>query len=268
MDGPEEVGLMDKAKVEVNEIALLLRLKGESPFRIRAYENGGRALELLDEDLYILVQEKRLDHIKGIGKTLAQNIEELVTTGSSAYHEELKKEFPETLFDLFKVPGLGPKRVQTLYEKLGISSLGELEYACRENRLLKLPGFGEKTQQNILRGIDHLKHYQSNFLYSEAQPIAEAIVKEMLEQPGVIEAHAAGSLRRCKEIVGDIDILASSLWPVSLMDWFTSMDYVDTIIGKGETKSSVKLINGMNADLRVVSPEQYPYALPFYRGKT
>lgn len=268
MDGPEEVGLMDKAKVVevLNEIALLLRLKGESPFRIRAYENGGRALELLDEDLYILVQEKRLDHIKGIGKTLAQNIEELVTTGSSAYHEELKKEFPETLFDLFKVPGLGPKRVQTLYEKLGISSLGELEYACRENRLLKLPGFGEKTQQNILRGIDHLKHYQSNFLYSEAQPIAEAIVKEMLEQPGVIEAHAAGSLRRCKEIVGDIDILASSLWSVSLMDWFTSMDYVDTIIGKGETKSSVKLINGMNADLRVVSPEQYPYALHHFTG--
>ena len=259
---------MDRAKVAevLNEIALLLRLKGESPFRIRAYENGARAIELLEEDLYTLVQENRLGQIKGIGKTLAQGIEELVTTGSLAYHEELKGEFPEALFDLFRVPGLGPKRVQTLYEKLGITSLGELEYACRENRLLILPGFGEKTQQNILRGIDHLKHYQSRFLYSEAQPIAEAIVREMLEQPGVIEAHAAGSLRRCKEIVGDIDILASSLWPVSLMDWFTSMDYVDTITGKGDTKSSVKLKNGINADLRVVSPEQYPYALHHFTG--
>lgn len=259
---------MDKAKVVevLNEIALLLRLKGDSTFRIRAYENGARVIEFLEEDLHTVVQEKRLNQIKGIGKALEQNIEELVTTGSSAYHKELMEEFPETLFELFKVPGLGPKKVQTLYDKLGITNLGELEYACLENRLLILPGFGEKTQQNILQGIADLKHYQSNFLYSEARSIAERIVEEMLKQPGVTTAHAAGSLRRRKEIVGDIDILASSLWPVSLMDWFTSLDYVDTVTGKGETKSSVKLTNGMNADLRVVSPEQYPYALHHFTG--
>ena len=250
----------------LNEIALLLQLKGDNPFKIRAYENGARILEFLDEDLETLVQEKRLGKIKGIGQALEQKIEELVTTGRLIFYEELKQEFPETLFDLFKVPGLGPKKVRVLYDELGITTLGELEYACLENRLLILPGFGEKTQQNILKGIEGLKHYQSNFLYSEARIVADEIVMGILNQPGVTQAHVGGSLRRHKEVVKDIDILAASQWPVSLMDWFADMEDVDTIIGKGETKTSIKLKNGMNVDLRVVSPEQYPYALQHFTG--
>jgi DNA polymerase (family 10) len=259
---------MEKTKVVeiLSEISLLLQLKGENQFKVRAYENGARIIELLEEDLETLISEERLGQVKGIGKTLEQNIEELVTTGRLVYYEELKREFPETLFDLFKVPGLGPKKVKTLYEKLGIASLGELEYACLENRLLILPGFGEKTQQNILKGIADLKHYQSRFLFSEAWAIASRIVEGIKNQPGVEKVHVAGSLRRRKETVKDIDILAGSLWPVSLMDWFTSMDDVDVIMGKGETKSSIRLKNGMNADLRVVSPEQYPYALHHFTG--
>ncbi|HZJ83104.1 MAG TPA: DNA polymerase/3'-5' exonuclease PolX [Clostridia bacterium] len=259
---------MDKADVVdiLNEIALLMQLKGENHFRIRAYENGARIVELLEEDLETLIEEERLGAVKGIGKTLEQNIQELVTTGKLAYYEELKVEFPETLFDLFKVPGLGPKKVEALYKKLGIQNLGELEYACLENRLLILPGFGHKTQENILKGIGDLKRYQSSFLFSEAFHVANEIVEEMEKQPGVGRVSVAGSLRRRKEIVKDVDILAESEWPVSLMDWFVSMDGVDSIVGKGDTKSSIKLKNGMGVDLRVISKDQYPYALHHFTG--
>ena len=152
----------DVARI-LEEIGLLLQIKGENPFKIRAYERGARAVEMLDEDLNTLVMEKRLNQVDGIGKALEQKIEELVTTGRLRYYENLKKEFPETIFDLLKIPGLGPKRVHTLYSKLGISTLGELEYACIENRLLTLPGFGEKVQANILKGLEYLKRYRKNF---------------------------------------------------------------------------------------------------------
>lgn len=259
---------MEKSRVVeiLREIALLLQLKGENPFKIRAYENGVRIIELLEEDLDTLVREKRLSKIKGIGKALEDKIEELVTTGKLDYYEKLRAEFPPTLFDLFKIPGLGPKKIQTLYEELGITTLGELEYACLENRLLNLPGFGEKTQQNILKGIADLKHYQKHFLFSEAWAVASKIVEEMKKQPGVGQVQIAGSLRRHKEIVKDIDILVETMWPVSLMDWFTSMEDVEVVMGKGETKSSVRLKNGMSVDLRVVSPWQFPYALHHFTG--
>lgn len=259
---------MEKEKVieVLKEIAILLQLKGENPFKVRAYENGARTIELLEEDLDTLVREKRLDELKGIGKALKQKIEEFVTTGKLAYYEELRKEFPDTLFELFKIPGLGPKKVQALYNELGITTLGELEYACLENRLLTLPGFGEKTQRNILEGISYLKRYQSQYLFSEAWNVANRMVEEMKKLPGVGQAHAAGSLRRRKEVVKDIDILAESSAPEILMNWFTSQEYVDTVIAKGDTKSSIRLKNGMAVDLRVVAPEQYPYALHHFTG--
>jgi len=259
---------VEKEKVieVLKEIALLLQLKGENPFKIRAYENGARIIELLEEDLDTLVREKRLGEIKGIGKALEQKIEELVTTGNLAYYQELKSQFPDTLFELFKVPGLGPKKIQTLYKQLEITSLGELEYACLENRLLTLPGFGEKTQQNILNGISYLKRHQSQYLFSEAWDVANRMVEQIKSLPGVGQAHAAGSLRRRKEVVKDIDILAESSKPDLLMDWFTSQEDIDAIIAKGETKSSIRLKDGMAVDLRVVASKQYAYALHHFTG--
>lgn len=259
---------MEKEKVVevLREIALLLQLKDENPFKIKAYERGARAIELLEEDLGLLVQEKRLGEIDGIGKALKDKIEELVTTGRLLYYEELKKEFPDTLFELFKVPGLGPKKIQALYDKLGITSLGELEYACLENRLLTLPGFGEKTQQNILKGISYLKRYQSMYLFSEAWAVASHMIEQIKKLPQVGQVHAAGSLRRRKELVKDIDILAESSSPKMLMDWFTSQEKVDTVVAKGDTKSSIRLKNGMAVDIRVVSSKQYPYALHHFTG--
>lgn len=259
---------MEKEKVVevLREIALLLQLKGENPFKVRAYEKGARAIELLEEDLDLLVKEKRLQEIDGIGKALKEKIEELVTTGRLLYYEELRKEFPDTLFELFKVPGLGPKKIQLLYNKLGITSLGELEYACLENRLLSLPGFGEKTQQNILKGISYLKRYRSMYLFSEAWAVANDMLEQIKKLPGVGQAHVAGSLRRRKELVKDIDILAESSSPEALMDWFTSQEEVDEVIAKGDTKSSIRLKNGMAVDIRVVSSQQYPYALHHFTG--
>jgi len=259
---------VEKEKVieVLEEIALFLQLKGENPFKVKAYEKGARAIEQLEEDLDVLVREKRLDKIDGIGKALKEKIEELVTTGKLSYYEELKKEFPDTLFELFKVPGLGPKKIQALYNKLGITSLGELEYACLENRLLILPGFGEKTQQNILKGISYLKRYQSMYLFSEAWEVANHMIEQIKKLPGVGQVHAAGSLRRRKELVKDIDILAESSSPKTLMDWFTSQQGVDTIVAKGDTKSSIRLKNGMAVDIRVVTFEQYPYALHHFTG--
>lgn len=259
---------MEKEKVVevLREIALLLQLKGENPFKVRAYEKGARVIELLEEDLDLLVKEKRLQEIDGIGKALKEKIEELVTTGRLLYYEELRKEFPDTLFELFKVPGLGPKKIQLLYNKLGITSLGELEYACLENRLLSLPGFGEKTQQNILKGISYLKRYRSMYLFSEAWAVANDMLEQIKKLPGVGQAHVAGSLRRRKELVKDIDILAESSSPEALMDWFTSQEEVDEVIAKGDTKSSIRLKNGMAVDIRVVSSQQYPYALHHFTG--
>ena len=259
---------MEKEKVVevLREIALLLQLKGENPFKVRAYEKGARVIELLEEDLDLLVKEKRLQEIDGIGKALKEKIEELVTTGRLLYYEELRKEFPDTLFELFKVPGLGPKKIQLLYNKLGITSLGELEYACLENRLLSLPGFGEKTQQNILKGISYLKRYRSMYLFSEAWAVANDMLEQIKKLPGVGQAHVAGSLHRRKELVKDIDILAESSSPEALMDWFTSQEEVDEVIAKGDTKSSIRLKNGMAVDIRVVSSQQYPYALHHFTG--
>ena len=260
--------VMDKHRVAsiFTEIGLFLELKGESPFKIRAYENGARIVEMLEEDLETLVQEKRLSSIIGIGKALEQKIEELVITGQLQYYESLKSEFPATLFELFKVPGLGAKKVRVLYEKLEIATLGELEYACKENRLVDLPGFGEKTQENILKGISHARTNAGRYLLDEAGGMAFAILNKLKDCPQVQTLSVAGSLRRRKEIIKDIDILVSSDHPSQVMDFFVSLPDIADIIGQGETKTSVRLKGGIAVDVRVVSPEQYPYALHHFTG--
>lgn len=260
--------VMDKHRVAsiLTEIGLFLELKGESPFKIRAYENGARIIETLEEDLETLVQEKRLGSINGIGKALEQKIEELVTTGQLHYYESLKSEFPATLFELFKVPGLGAKKIRVLYEKLEITTLGELEYACKENRLVDLPGFGEKTQENILKGISHARTNTGRYLIHEAGGMAFAILNKLKDCPQVQTLSVAGSLRRRKEIIKDIDILVSSDHPSQVMDFFVSLPDIADIIGQGETKTSVRLKGGIAVDVRVVSPKQYPYALHHFTG--
>lgn len=259
---------MDKKSVALilNEIAVLLELKGENQFKVRAYQNGARAMELLNERLEELVQSGKIKEVKGIGKTLAENITELVTTGRLGFYQELKESIPPGLLDIIKIPGLGPKKAYKLYQALGISSIAELEYACRENRLIELKGFGTKSQENILKGIEQLKKFQGQFIYSDIYLQGEKIVSALKKCPQVLEISLAGSLRRFKEVVKDIDIVASSHEPEKVMQCFTQLSQVREVISSGETKAAVILDTGVNVDLRVIAPNEYFTALHHFTG--
>ncbi|MBI4559307.1 MAG: DNA polymerase/3'-5' exonuclease PolX [Candidatus Hydrogenedentes bacterium] len=250
----------------LEEIAVLLELVGENPFKVRSYTNAARAIEQLEEDLDTVVEEKRLREVKGVGDALEKKIEELVATGKLKYHQDLRDKFPETLFELFRIPGLGAKRVKTLYEDLNVRSLGELEYACTENRLTKLHGLGDKIQNKILDGIAFARKHQGLFLFPTASQEAESLRGGLSSDKSVIRIEVAGSIRRRKEVVKDIDIVASSNKPEALMKRLVRLTNVETVTAEGETKSSVVLKSGIAADLRVVTDEEFPYALHHFTG--
>ncbi len=252
----------------LEEIGTLLELKGENPFKTRAYFNAARTITGLTDDLKTLVETGEISKIKGIGKALAEKIGTLVTTGSLPYYEELKAEFPPTIFDLMNIPGLGPKKIKKLYDTLGISSLIELEYACNENRLVDLEGFGAKTQENILQGIEARKKYSEKFHYPVAENAARSMIDHIRKAKGIKRSEIAGSLRRRKEIIGDIDILVSATQKDTsgIMKKFVSAPEVERVIAEGKTKSSVFLKTGINVDVRVVTDKEFPFALHYFTG--
>ncbi|MHB1392666.1 MAG: DNA polymerase/3'-5' exonuclease PolX [Clostridia bacterium] len=259
---------MDKRDIVLilEEIALLLDIKGENPFKIKAYVNAARSIELLDGDLGDYINDGKLDGIKGVGKAIAEKLTELVTTGRLEYYEELKQSIPEGLLDMLAIPGVGPKKVKVLYEKLGVKSVGELEYACIEDRLLSLAGFGKKTQENILKGITHMKMYKGQHLFGDVYKEAIEVKDKLMAFPYIQECDLGGSLRRRKEVVKDIDIVASTTESTKLMDYYTSLTQVSEVVSRGETKSTVRLESGINMDLRVVDIKEFPYALNHFTG--
>lgn len=250
----------------LTEIALLLELAGDNPFKIRAYAEGARIIESQDLSVSELVRSQTLARIKGIGPTLSRQITQLVQEGSIPLHEELKAVFPQGVREMLRIPGLGPRKVKELFDKLGIKSIGELEYACHENRLLTLSGFGRKSQEKILQGIEQFKKFQGRFLFGGVYPLALTILEEIRGHSQTIQAALAGSLRRREETVKDLDLVAESRNPEDLMAYFTTMPLVDQILSQGPTKSSVLLKAGIQADLRVVNPGQFPYALHHFTG--
>ncbi len=251
----------------LQEIAQLLELKGESAFKSRAYYNAARTVELMGEDeLHRLVEEDKLKEVKGIGDALNEKLKELVLTGSLDYYEELKESIPESLLELLKIPGLGPRKVKALYDTLGITSLGELEYACRENRLVNLKGFGAKTQDNIMKGIEFIRRYQGQHYFSEAREVATGLLEDIKKFPALDRVSLAGSIRRCKELVKDIDLVASTSSPQQLVQYFTEIPTVAEVLAQGDTKVSVRLQEGINADLRVVQEKEFPCALHHFTG--
>ncbi|MEW6368346.1 MAG: DNA polymerase/3'-5' exonuclease PolX [Acidobacteriota bacterium] len=259
---------MDKKQVVeiLHEIATLLDLKGENPFKSRSYSNAARVLESTPEDLPSLVAPGRLEKLKGVGESIAKKVRELDQTGKLVYYEELKASLPQGLLEVLRIPNLGPKRVKVLYDKLGIKSVAELEYACNENRLLTLPGFGVKSQENILKGIEFVKRSSNQYLFSVAWDSAQPLVDALRGSPHVQNASVAGSLRRRKEVVKDIDLVAASQDPDRVMDVFCSHDSIDEVLEKGSTKSNVRLKNGISVDLRVVPPESYAFLLHHLTG--
>jgi len=259
---------MDKAQVAeiLLEIGTLLELKGENPFKTRAYKNAARTIENLSEPLTQIVAEKKLGQIKGIGEALEQKITELVETGKLAYYHELKASLPPGLIEMLEIPGLGPKKIQALNQKLGVDSVEKLEAACRKGQIAQLDGFGEKTQTNLLEGIERRRTYASKHLLSDALRMAEPLLESLREHPGVIRCSAAGSLRRFREVIGDIDLLASSKKPAAVIEFFVAQPDVIKVTAQGETKASVILQGGIQCDLRVVSDREFPFALAYFTG--
>ena len=259
---------MDKDKVAeiLVEIGTLLELKGENPFKTRAYANAARTLEDLSEPLATLVAEKRLGEIKGIGEALEQKITELVETGKSKYYEELKASIPPGLLEMLEISGLGPKKIQALNKQLSIDSIEKLEAACKAGKVAELDGFGEKTQANILEGIARKRTYASKHLLNDAWLAAEPLLENLRSHPDVIRCGTAGSLRRFKEVIGDIDLLASSKNAAGVIEFFTSQPGIVKVLAKGETKASVILEGGIQCDLRVVSDGEFPFALAYFTG--
>ena len=259
---------MDKDKVAeiLVEIGTLLELKGENPFKTRAYVNGARTIEGLNEPLATIVAEKRLGEIKGIGAALEQKITELVETGKLKYYDELKASIAPGLIEMLEISGLGPKKIQAMHKQLGIDSIEKLEAACKAGKVAELDGFGEKTQSNILEGIARKRTYASKHLLSDAWLAAEPLLEDLRSHPDVIRCSTAGSLRRFKEIIGDIDLLASSKNAAGVIGFFVSQPGIVKILARGETKASVILEGGIQCDLRVVSDAEFPFALAYFTG--
>lgn len=259
---------MDKKDVAavLEHIAVLLELTGENPFKVRSYENGARVIAQLDEDLDVVVREGRLRELKGVGEALEKKIVELATTGRLEFYEKLRARFPESIFELFGIQGLGPKRIKAVYEELGVDSLEKLENACREGRVAALKGFSDKLQQKILEGIAFAQRHQGSHLASVAHKAARAMRDHLAADRSVRRIEIAGSLRRCKETIRDIDLLVSSSKPDRVMRRFVEGPGVAQVVAHGDTKSSVVLEGGIAADLRVVEDTQYPYALAYFTG--
>jgi DNA polymerase (family 10) len=259
---------MDKDKVAeiLVEIGTLLELKGENPFKTRAYANGARIIEGLNEPLAKIVAEKRLGEIKGIGAALEQKITELVETGKLKYYDELKTSIPPGLIAMLEISGLGPKKIQALNQQLGLDSIEKLAAACQAGKVAELDGFGEKTQANILEGIALKQTYASKHLLSDAWLAAEPLLEDLRSQPDVIRCSTAGSLRRFKEIIGDIDLLASAKNAAAVIEFFVSQPGIVKVLAKGDTKASVILEGGIQCDLRVVSDAEFPFALAYFTG--
>jgi len=247
-------------------IARLLELKGENPFKIRAYTQAARALESLAEPLETLIAEDRLTAIDGIGKATGEKITELHSTGRLSYLDTLREEFPPDILTLFDIQGLGAKKIKVLWDTLGIHSIPSLERACKDGKVATLPGFGEKTAANIIKGIDHLRAHAGEFRLGDIAALAESLLEDLRGHPAVNLSAIAGSYRRKKEVVHDLDFIVSSRQPADVMEFFTTHPLVANTLAKGATKSSVILKNGIQCDLRVVSGSEFPFALNYFTG--
>jgi DNA polymerase (family 10) len=250
----------------LEEIGFLLELKGENPFKVRAYYNAARAIKSLEGSLEEVVQRGELRQIKGIGEALGKKISELVTTGSLPYYEGLKESVPPGLREMVRIPHLGPKKVKALYEQLGITTIGELEYACQENRLVDLPGFGAKTQENILQGIEVLKRYRGRFLYGDVVDLAEAFTRSVAGVKGVLQASLAGSMRRRNEVVKDIDLVVAVRDGGASGKGIIALPQIEEVLAQGETEIRVRFASGIPADIRLVSLKEFPFALHHLTG--
>jgi DNA polymerase (family 10) len=250
------------------EIADLLEIQGANPFRVRAYRNGARTIETLSQPLESLLADDsaRLEDLPGIGKDLAGKIRELYQTGELEFLTELRGEVPSSLIEIMHIPGLGPKRARQLWDGLEITSVDELEEAAKQGQLEQLPGFGKTLATRILKGISELKARAGRFKLSDADIYVQPLLSYLEKAPGLVDLEVAGSFRRRCETVGDIDILATTAKGSPIMDHFVAYKDVKEVLANGPTKSSIRLIGGLQVDLRLVSRESYGAAMVYFTG--
>jgi DNA polymerase (family 10) len=266
---------MDKNQVAqlLEGIAELLTLKeGSSVFEVRAYENAARTITSLDGDITQLAHEGKLKGLPGLGATTLKRIEEAIDTGHITFYDELRANTPPIKLEMLRIPGVGPKKINAIYEQLHVTSIPELEQACKDDRVAHLPGFGKKTQDKILQGIAFIAQHADRFLYPVGEAEAEQMRAALSTQPGIVRLQVGGSIRRRRETVKDIDMVLSVADNAgddvrnALMDFFTQQPGIQAITGKGTTKSSAVLGSGIAMDLRVVSDSQFPYTLHHFTG--
>ncbi|HEV8352866.1 MAG TPA: DNA polymerase/3'-5' exonuclease PolX [bacterium] len=249
-----------------NDIADMLEIKAESPFRINAYRRAARALEGVSEDIAAMAERGGLTEITGVGKSTADKIVEFLRTGTCAYYEELKAQLPAGITTLMTVSEVGPKTALLLHERLGITTIDELERACREHQVQSLPRLGPKTEENILKGIALRRRSTARLPLGQVLPLAQEIVQTLKAVKGVSQVSVAGSLRRMKEDIGDVDLLVTSSKPDAVMEAFTRWPRVAQVLAKGPTRSSVVLDTGVQADVRVVPRASFGAALQYFTG--
>src|SRR5689334_16766484 len=250
----------------LQEIATLLELKDENPFKIRAYSNAARSLETFGGNLSDLQDEEALAKIPGIGKAIAAKIKELAGTGKSEYLAELRAEFPAAILQLFSISGLGAKKIKALYENLKISSIEQLRAACEAGKVAELPGFGETTQTKICEAIARRAQHSGYFQFGQIASDTELLRRDLASHSEVLQIDVAGSYRRRREIVRDIDFVVATKKPDAITQFFIKHPLVESVIVQGPTKTSVRLRSGIQSDLRVVTSAEYPFALNYFTG--
>ena len=249
-------------------MSVLLEIKGVD-FKPQAYEKAAHSIEMLEEDVRGIYKGggiKALEDIPGVGKGIAERIEEYLKTHHIKDYDKLKKQIPVKIDELSAIEGVGPKMILRLYKELGIKTRVQLEKAAKEGKLRNIEGFGQRTEENILRSIEFLKKEHGRFILGFTMPVVRKILDGIRKVDGVEKAEFAGSIRRMQETVGDLDILVISKKPAKVMDFFVKMPEVQAVYSKGPTKSSVRLKIGMDADLRVLSPESFGAALQYFTG--
>jgi DNA polymerase (family X) len=256
----------DQVAEILEDIAMMLELKGENPFKIRAYRNAARAIETFTGNLRRTAEEDKFADIEGIGDAIAEKIRELVTSGALEYHATLKAEFPPGIFDMFDIQGMGPKKVHAVWKELSITTVAELEKGCRDGRVAGLKGFGEKTAANILKGIEDRKKHAGRFRIGDITADAERMLDDLRSHPEVLRVAACGSYRRRRETCGDLDFLVSTREPKIVSADFIGHEFVESVIAHGDTKSSVRWKSGVQADLRVVKDSEFPFAMNYFTG--
>lgn len=250
----------------LEEIALLLEIQGENPFKVRAYRQGAEVVESYDGDIVALAVENKLTGIKGLGDALRDKLHELASTGELGFHKNLRAGYPDTFFELFEVEGLGPKKIAALHKELGVDSIAALRAACEAGTVAALSGFGAKTQTKILEAVKRSEQAAEAFRLDVATIAAEEILAALREHPAVLLASVAGSMRRSKEVVRDLDFIVATSEPATLTKFFSTLPQAAEIIVLGDTKCSIRTAEGLQCDIRAVSNEQYPFALLYFTG--